>query len=69
MVHALATSETVPFADVNAAFGSDAASLIGFDGLHPNPAGYQRIADTFLATIKSSLETATSSTQATRRRR
>lgn len=69
MVRALATSETVPLADVNGAFGSDASSLIGPDGLHPNPSGYQRIADTFLATIKSSLETATTSSQATRRRR
>jgi lysophospholipase L1-like esterase len=51
------------------AFGSDAPSLIGFDGLHPTPAGYQRIADTFFATIKSSLETATANTQGARRRR
>jgi len=69
MVRALATSETVPLTDVNAAFGSNAASLIGFDGLHPNPSGYQVIADTFFSTIKSALETATTSSQATRRRR
>jgi lysophospholipase L1-like esterase len=69
MVRALATSETVPLTDVYGAFGSSAASLIGFDGLHPNPSGYQAIADTFFSTIKSSLDTATTSKQATRRRR
>jgi len=69
MVRSLATSEAVPLVDVYSAFGSDAPSLIGFDGLHPNPSGYQRIADTFLATIRSSLEVAATSSQAARRRR
>jgi lysophospholipase L1-like esterase len=57
MVRALAGSEGVPIADVYTAFGSDAPTLIGFDGLHPNAAGYQRIADTFFSTIKGSFET------------
>ena len=69
MVRALATSEAVPLADVFAAFGSDASSLIGFDGLHPNPSGYQRIADTFLAAIKSSIETSTTTSQRVKQRR
>lgn len=69
MVRSLATSEGAPLADVYAAFGSDASSLIGFDGLHPNPSGYQRIADTFLATIKSSLETRTAGIQRVKGRR
>jgi lysophospholipase L1-like esterase len=56
MVRAVATSENIPLADVYAAFGSDAPTLIGFDGLHPNPSGYQRIADTFLGAIEKSLE-------------
>lgn len=68
-VRALATSEGVPLADVYQAFGSDAPSLIGFDGLHPTPAGYQRIADTFLAMIKSSLETTPTTARAARVRR
>lgn len=57
MVRALAASEGVPLVDVYAAFGSDAPTLIGFDGLHPDAEGYQRIADTFLGTIKASWET------------
>jgi len=67
-VRGLGTSEAVQLADVYAGFGSDASTLIGFDGLHPNQAGYQRIADTFLAAIKSSLETATTTSQPSRRR-
>ena len=57
MVRAAATAEGIPLVDVYTAYGSDAPTLIGFDGLHPNPSGYQRIADTFFAAIKSSLET------------
>ena len=68
-VRALAASEAAPLADVYQAFGSDAPSLIGFDGLHPTPAGYQRIADTFLAMIKSSLETTPTTARAARVRR
>ena len=67
-VRGLATSEGVPLADVSAAFGSDAPTLIGFDGLHPNPDGYKRVADTFLTAIKGSIETPPTS-QAVRRRR
>jgi len=68
-VRGVASSENDPLADVYQAFGSDAPTLIGFDGLHPNPAGYQRIADTFFATIKSSFETSTTSRQGVTRRR
>ncbi|HEY3886261.1 MAG TPA: SGNH/GDSL hydrolase family protein [Vicinamibacterales bacterium] len=56
MIRATAASEAVPLVDVYGAFGSDASSLIGNDGLHPNAAGYQRIADTFFASIKTVLE-------------
>jgi lysophospholipase L1-like esterase len=67
-IRALASSEGVPLADVYTAFGSDAPTLIGFDGLHPNPDGYKRMADTFLASIKSSLETTPSAATRTLRR-
>jgi lysophospholipase L1-like esterase len=57
MLTALAGSEAVPLVDIYGAFGSNAPSLIGFDGLHPNAAGYQLIADTFFAAIQTVLET------------
>ena len=68
-VRALATSEGVPLADVYQAFGSDAPTLIGFDGLHPNPDGYKRIADTFFAAIKNSIETQPAAVTRARRAR
>ena len=52
---AMASAENVPVADVFQAFSGD-FSLLGSDGLHPNAAGYQRIADTFFLVIKQNLE-------------
>jgi len=54
----MAAGESVPVADIYEAFGGDKPdfSLIGSDGLHPNQAGYQKMADTFLATIRQNLE-------------
>jgi lysophospholipase L1-like esterase len=68
-VRGVGTAAGVPLADVYAGFGSDASTLIGFDGLHPNPDGYKRIADTFLASIKSALESPTTTSQGVRRLR
>src|SRR5215471_2702805 len=68
-VRGVASAANVPLADVYQAFGSDAPMLIGFDGLHPNAAGYQRIADTFFATIKSSFEASTTRRQGVARHR
>ena len=56
MIKTLAGNEGVPLVDVYGAFGTNAPTLIGFDGLHPNAAGYQLIADTFFAAIKTVLE-------------
>ena len=56
-IRALAASEGVPLVDVYQAFGGDVTTLIGFDGLHPTALGYHRIADTFLASVKATLET------------
>ena len=44
-----------PAVDLAAAFGGD-LSLIGSDGLHPNEAGYAKIAETFLAAFASRFE-------------
>ena len=42
---ALASAEGVPFVDMVAAFGSAFQPLLSPDGLHPNDAGYQRMAE------------------------
>jgi len=54
-LRALAASEGITLVDVNKAFNGD-FSLLSTDGLHPNAAGYQRIAETFLDAIKATLE-------------
>jgi len=63
-VRTLAASESVPLVDVNQAFGGD-FSLLGLDGLHPNSVGYQRIADTFFAAIRQTLEIQSAASTAT----
>jgi lysophospholipase L1-like esterase len=52
----IANSEGVPLVDVYQAFGGDTTTLIDCDGLHPTPAGYQRIADEFSRTFRDTLE-------------
>jgi lysophospholipase L1-like esterase len=54
-IRGLAASKRIPLVDVYDAFGGD-LSLLGADGLHPNAAGYSRIADTFFTAIKQNLE-------------
>lgn len=57
------------FVDVYAGFGGVATTdLIGSDGLHPTAAGYQKMADTFFAAIKTKLEIPPPATQVFRRR-
>jgi lysophospholipase L1-like esterase len=55
-IRALARDENAVLVDLYQAFGGEAGSLIGTDGLHPNEAGYQKIADTFFAEIRQRLE-------------
>lgn len=43
--------QNVHVVDLYAAFGSD-RSMMGSDGLHPSPAGYYRMAETFYNTIR-----------------
>jgi len=52
----LANAEGISLVDVYAAFGGDTTTLIDCDGLHPTPAGYQVIADTFFKSIQATLE-------------
>ncbi|MCC6162893.1 MAG: SGNH/GDSL hydrolase family protein [Acidobacteria bacterium] len=43
-------------ADLYAAFGDEQSPLIGTDGLHPTPAGYDVIAETYFEVIRSMFE-------------
>jgi lysophospholipase L1-like esterase len=54
-LQSMAQGEGVLVADVYAAFNGD-LSLLGADGLHPNQAGYQKVADAFFAVIKANFE-------------
>jgi acyl-CoA thioesterase-1 len=55
-IRALAASQGVPLVDLYQAFVGMERVLIGDDGLHPNPAGYDKIADTFYDAIRARLE-------------
>jgi len=61
-IRTVAGLENVPLVDVYQAFGGN-LSLLSADGVHPNPGGYQRIADTFFAAIKTTAEIATPAPQ------
>jgi lysophospholipase L1-like esterase len=56
LLRGIAASEGVTLVDVNAAFNGDTTTLIDCDGLHPTPAGYQVIADTFFKALQTTLE-------------
>ena len=60
-IRLLAASEGVTLVDAYKAFNGD-VSLLSTDGLHPNAAGYKRIADTFFQSIKAMLEVSTTLT-------
>jgi lysophospholipase L1-like esterase len=55
-IRALAAGQGVPLVDLYQAFNGMERVLIGDDGLHPNPAGYEKIADVFFEAVRSRLE-------------
>ncbi len=55
-VRGLAASEGVTLADVYQALSGNVTTYIGPDGLHPTASGYAKIADTFFAAIRQTLE-------------
>lgn len=56
LIRQMAGIEGVPVVDLYQGFAGSEATLIGPDGLHPNEAGYQRMADLFYAAILQRLE-------------
>ena len=52
----MCTQEGVTYVDLYNGMLADADQLIGVDGLHPNEAGYRRIAEVFFSAIKRELE-------------
>jgi lysophospholipase L1-like esterase len=64
-VSALAAAEGVALVDLYQALFPDIGTYIGFDGLHPTAAGYAKIADTFFAVIKQTLETSAPASRGT----
>ena len=55
-LRSIAASENAVLVDVYSAFNGDTTTLVDCDGLHPTALGYQRIADTFLASIRQTFE-------------
>ncbi len=51
-----ASGEGAVYVDIYSAMLSNVSSYIGADGLHPNEAGYRKIAETVLAAIQANLE-------------
>ncbi len=52
----IARGEGAPLVDLYAALSTDVSAYIGIDGLHPNEAGYRKMAETFFAAIRAELE-------------
>jgi lysophospholipase L1-like esterase len=57
-IRAMAAGEAAVLVDLYQAFVGQEDVLLGADGLHPNEAGYQRVAETFFDAIRARLETA-----------
>jgi lysophospholipase L1-like esterase len=63
-LRSIAASENAVLVDVYSAFNGDTTTLVDCDGLHPTALGYQRIAETFLTSIRQTLELAPSTSPA-----
>jgi lysophospholipase L1-like esterase len=59
-LRSLAVAEGAALVDLYVAFAGQVNALLGPDGLHPNEAGYERIAQTFFDLIRQRLEAASS---------
>ena len=55
-MRSVAASTGATLVDINAALATDVTRYIGVDGLHPNEAGYAKIAETFYNAIRSQFE-------------
>jgi lysophospholipase L1-like esterase len=55
-IRAMAASEGVTLVDLYAGFGGVPGPYLGFDGLHPNELGYEKMAQIFLTAIRTTLE-------------
>jgi lysophospholipase L1-like esterase len=55
-IRTLAISDGAMLVDLYQAFDGQTTTLLGLDGLHPNEAGYQRMAETFFSAVRGRLE-------------
>jgi lysophospholipase L1-like esterase len=55
-IRAMAATEGATLVDLYPAFDGKTDTLLGLDGLHPNEAGYQKMADLFFEGIRQRLE-------------
>jgi lysophospholipase L1-like esterase len=55
-IRTMAAGEGVSLVDLYPAFDGQTSTLLGLDGLHPNEAGYQKMAEMFFEAIKQKLE-------------
>ncbi len=56
LIRAMAATEGADLVDLYEGFGGVAGSLIGDDGLHPNTAGYEKMAEIFFDAMHAKLE-------------
>lgn len=55
-IRTMVTSEGVTLVELYTAFQGQESTLLGLDGLHPNEAGYRRMAELFFEAIRQKLE-------------